>query len=89
MSTQELLAEIQKLPPEERHQLLDALTGDVSNGAQTGQPMSEDEVERILFARGIIGEIPDPSAYTDEDEDFEPIEVLGQPLSETIIEERR
>ncbi|MGZ8845383.1 MAG: hypothetical protein ACXW3C_02870 [Pyrinomonadaceae bacterium] len=89
MSTQELLAEIQKLPREERHQLLDALTGDVGTGAQTDQPMSEDEVERILFARGIIGEIPDPSAYTDEDEDFEPIEVLGPPLSETIIEERR
>ena len=89
MSTQELLAEIQKLPPEKRQQLLDALTGDMSKGARTDQPMSEDEVERILFARGIIGEIPDPSAYTDEDEDFEPIEVPGQPLSETIIEERR
>lgn len=89
MSTQELLAEIQKLPPEKRQQLLDALTGDMNRGAQTDQPMSEDEVERILFARGIIGEIPDPSAYTDEDEDFEPIEVPGQPLSEMIIEERR
>jgi hypothetical protein len=89
MSTQELLAEIQKLPLEKRQQLMDALTGDMSKGAQTDQPMSEDEVERILFARGIIGEIPDPSAYTDEDEDFEPIEVPGQPLSETIIEERR
>lgn len=89
MSTQELLTEIQKLPPEKRQLLLDALAGDMDKGAQTDQPMSEDEVERILFARGIIGEIPDPSAYTDEDEDFEPIEVPGQPLSETIIEERR
>jgi hypothetical protein len=89
MSTQELLAEIKKLPPEERRQLVDALTGDVRTGAQTDQPMSEDDVERILFARGIIGQVPDPSAYTDEDEDFEPIEVVGQPLSETIIEERR
>ena len=49
------------------------------------------EVRRqlILLAKGIIGDIPSLADYTDEDEDFEPIEVPGKPLSETIIEERR
>ena len=44
---------------------------------------------KILFAEGIIGNIPDLSKWTDEDEDWEPIEVLGEPLSEMIIRERR
>jgi hypothetical protein len=89
MSAQELLAEIQKLPLEEQRRLLEALASNVERQTDTAQPVSEDEVQRILLEKGIIGSIPDPSGYTDEDEDFEPIEVEGKPLSETIIEERR
>jgi len=51
--------------------------------------ISEEEVQRILFERGIIGNIPNASDYTDADDDFEPIEIKGKPLSETVIEERR
>lgn len=53
------------------------------------QKMTEEEFERILFAEGIIGKPPNLDEYTDEDEDFEPIEVEGEPLSEMIIRERR
>ena len=48
----------------------------------------EEEVERILVAEGIISEIP-TRLPDDEEETYEPIEVPGKPLSETIIEERR
>jgi hypothetical protein len=89
MSAQELLAEIQKLPPEEQRRLLEALSRSISQQPEPRPAISEDEVDRILFEKGIIGNIPDPTAYTDEDDDFEPIEVTGKPLSETIIEERR
>lgn len=89
MSTQELLNEIQKLAPEQRQRLLEALRRGGEKHLQPHQPVREDDVERDLFERGIIGRIPDLAAYTDDDEDFEPIEVRGKPLSETIIEERR
>ena len=104
MSSQELLAEIQKLPPEERRRLLEALTPGVARtmpevGGQRSEvgsqlepeprvPISEDEVERILLAEGIIGGIP-PRLPDEDEESYEPIEVAGIPLSETIIEERR
>jgi hypothetical protein len=52
-----------------------------------GPPISEAEFEQMLLAKGIISEIP--SGSIDHEEDFEPIEVTGQPLSETILEERR
>lgn len=50
--------------------------------------MSEDEVNKILFAEGIIGNIPDLSQWTEEDEDWEPFEITGKPTSEIIIEDR-
>ena len=89
MSTQELLAEIKKLPPAEQQRLLEAIQESGGEPMARRQPISEDELERVLLAKGIISSIPDRAAYTDEDEDFEPIEVEGKPLSETIIEERR
>ena len=87
MSAQELLTEIQKLPPAEQQRLLEALERDVKMKSEP-RPITEDEVEEILLAKGIISEIP-PRVPDDEEETFEPIEVPGKPLSETIIEERR
>jgi len=87
MSAQELLTEIQKLPPAEQQRLLEALKRDVKMKSER-RPITEDEVEEILLAKGIISEIP-PRVPDDEEETFEPIEVPGKPLSETIIEERR
>ncbi|PYS36630.1 MAG: hypothetical protein DMF75_00340 [Acidobacteria bacterium] len=87
MSAQELLTEIQKLPPAEQQCLLEALKRDVKMKSER-RPITEDEVEEILLANGIISEIP-PRVPDDEEETFEPIEVPGKPLSESIIEERR
>jgi hypothetical protein len=89
MNTQELIAEIQKLPLEEQKKLLEVLSRRISQKPESHQPISEDELDRLLLEKGIIGSIPDAANYTDEDEDFDPIEVAGKPLSETIIEERR
>ena len=89
MSAQELLAEIRKLPPEEQRRLRDALASEADGQEpRSQQPISEDEVEQILLAKGIISEIP-KRVIDDEEESYEPIEVPGKPLSETIIEERR
>jgi hypothetical protein len=41
----------------------------------------------VLLERGILKEIP--VGASDEEDDFEPIEIKGEPLSETIIRERR
>ena len=54
-----------------------------------GTRPSEDEVEQILFDQGIIARPPALSLYTDTDEDFDPIKVDGEPLSQTILEDRR
>ena len=89
MDTQQLIAEIQRLPPESQRQLLESLSRSITPPPELPETISEDEVERILAAKGIITLPPDAASYTDEDEDFEPVEFTGQPLSEMITEERR
>jgi len=49
----------------------------------------EDEFERQLLAKGVISHIPTRDETDEEFDKFEPIEVTGEPLSETIIRERR
>ena len=83
MTPQEIINEIQKLPPMQKKEVIDSISEDIN------QTMSEDEFEQILFAEGIIGNIPNLDEYTDEDDDFEPIQVEGEPLSEMIMRERR
>lgn len=97
MSLQEIMSEIGNLPYLDKQRLLETLNRDVdskpgliasSRFAEPISPISEDEIERILFAEGVIS-LPTLTDYTDEDEDFDPIEVEGEPLSEQIIRERR
>ena len=51
-------------------------------------PLSPDEVNRRLLASGLVIQLPDPAQDIDDADDF-PIEIQGEPLSETIIRERR
>ncbi len=48
----------------------------------------EIEVANRLLARGIISEIPEPMS-DEEDAEVELMTIEGEPLSETIIRERR
>jgi len=42
--------------------------------------MTEDEFLQMLLQQGIISNIPNPADDADEDDQFEPVEVQGQPL---------
>lgn len=49
--------------------------------------LSEDEIEKTLLEKGVISEIPMREFDFDE-EMYEPVEIIGKPLSETILEDR-
>lgn len=82
MTAQEIIKQVKSLPLDEQRQILEALQKDLSRPT-----MSEDEVERILRAKGIISEIPQ-RLPDDEEETYEPVEITGKSLSEIVIEER-
>jgi hypothetical protein len=54
------------------------------------KPLTRDEFNQRLMATGLITRLPDPSLDIDDDDpDDQPVTIKGEPLSETIIRERR
>jgi hypothetical protein len=94
MSSQfeQIIREFQQLSPAEQAYVRDWVRENVSAVTvqpPEGEPISEDEVQRTLLDRGVISNTPNAADYTDADDDFDPIEIEGEPLSETVIRERR
>ena len=49
-----------------------------------------EQLNQRLLATGLVIQLPDPAEDIDDDDpDDQPIEIVGEPLSETIIRERR
>jgi hypothetical protein len=54
------------------------------------KPLTRDEFNQRLIAAGLITRLPDPSLDIDDDDpEDQPVAIKGEPLSETIIRERR
>jgi predicted nucleic acid-binding protein len=81
-----ILNEVKQLSRDEQQQLREAL--DIMLTGSEAQRI-EGEVQRRLFAAGLLSEIKPPSASLTPYPGRALIEVKGKPLSETIIEERR
>ena len=59
-----------------------------SNPAPRKTPFTRDEFDQHLLAIGLLSQLPDTASDFDDQAD-EPIEIKGEPLSETVIRERR
>ena len=94
MSATDLLTEIRKLTLEEAREVAERLANYLRERESTALASDEteareDEFERQLLAKGVIIQIPTRDETDEEFDKFDPIEVAGEPLSETIIRERR
>jgi Arc/MetJ-type ribon-helix-helix transcriptional regulator len=56
--------------------------------AQPKKPLTRAELDQYMLERGLLSQIPDTDADFDDPDD-EPIAIRGEPLSETVIRERR
>ncbi len=83
MTMTEILNEIYKLPLKEQTNIKKSLL----EKTETTNEVSKQDLWQKLFEGGLITHIP--SGISDEEDDFEPIEIEGEPISETIIRERR
>jgi Arc/MetJ-type ribon-helix-helix transcriptional regulator len=52
------------------------------------KPMTEAEFDQYLLDSGLMSRLPDTDADFDDPDD-QPIDIMGEPLSETVIRERR
>jgi hypothetical protein len=54
------------------------------------KPLTIEELHQEMLASGLITQLPNPAEDIDDDDpDDQPIVIEGEPLSETIIRERR
>lgn len=51
--------------------------------------MTEEEFAQYLYEKGIIGKPPPPITDFSRYENYKPVKIDGEPISETIIKERR
>jgi hypothetical protein len=87
MTTTEILNEIQRLPVNQQLELKNKILKETEINEEQQPKNTEEEFLQHLLAKGVISEIP--VGMTDEEDDFEPVEFEGEPVSETIIRERR
>ena len=72
-------------------EVIDAAIGLLDQRVQppaTRKPFTEEDFKRQLLENGLMSSLPiplDPAAHRD----FQPVKLEGEPLSETIIRERR
>ena len=55
----------------------------------TPEEIADQELQRRLLAAGIVSEIKPPPRLLPTRERFTPVPIIGEPISETIIRERR
>lgn len=83
MTPQEIIKEIYKLPPTAKKEVLDLLIENPNEDEN-----SEDlRLQKLLFDEGLLREIKPPRQRRIGD--FSAIKIEGEPISETIIRERR
>jgi hypothetical protein len=82
----QVIEEVKSLTPDEQRRLRELLDDLIERPAP--EP-TEEEVQRRLYEKGVIGEIPPPITDLTPYRNRQLIEVRGKPLSETVIEERR
>lgn len=57
--------------------------------APTSRPLTEQELERRLVESGFLASVPPTPDPATPAWNFEPVKIEGEPLSETVIRERR
>jgi putative addiction module CopG family antidote len=57
--------------------------------APARKPLSEQELEQKLVESGFLASVPPPPDPAMPSWSFEPVKIEGEPLSETVIRERR
>lgn len=84
-TAQEIIKTIQTFPIALQKEIIRSLQNNLKKSV-SAKP-TEDEIEKMLLAKGVIAAIPHRKFDAAQDS-YEPIEISGPPLSETILEER-
>jgi hypothetical protein len=89
IDAERLLQEIRSLLPEEQRRLREALDAEGAAAGEPDEASAEEEFKRRLVRAGLLKQIKPPITDLTPYRDRKPFVIEGEPLSQTIIEERR
>lgn len=81
-----ILQAVQALSDDERRELRSRLN---DHDAREEELRKREQVRRQLVAEGLLSHVPPRGKDPERFRDWQPVAIKGEPLSETIIEERR
>lgn len=87
MTPTEVLKELNKMPLEARRIVHDKLHEELLEGSDPNNGRKNAIIS--LMKKNRLTELPRKAPVSDKRRDFKPITVTGEPVSETIIKERR
>ena len=89
MTPTEILEEVRKMPLSERRQVHDELRDELAEDELAGLSEKEQQFIKSMMKKGLITQLPRRLTESVERRNFKRITVTGEPLSETVIRERR
>ena len=89
MTPTEVLKEIRKMPLSARRQVSEELSSEPEHPELSGLSEKQQKFIKSMMRKGSITKLPSRLPESAERLNFKPITVTGEPLSETIIRERR
>ena len=87
VTVEQIVNEVQTLSAADLRKVRNAVDS-ILETKETKPPMTEEEFAQHLYEKGIIGKPPPPLTDFSRYENYQPVKVEGEPVSETIIKER-
>ncbi len=80
--------EVKELSPQDLRKIR-KLVDSLLKKTEAKPKMTEEEFAQHLYEKGVIGKPPPPITDFSRYDDYKPVKVTGEPISEMIIRERR
>ncbi len=87
VTVEQIVNEVRTLSAEDLRKVRNAVNS-ILETKETESPMTEQEFAQYLYEKGVIGKPPPPLTDFSRYENYKPVRVEGEPVSETIIKER-
>lgn len=87
VTVEQIVNEVQMLSAEDLRKVRNAVDS-ILETKETESPLTEEEFAQYLYEKGVIGKPPPPLTDFSRYENYKPVKVEGEPISETIIKER-
>ncbi len=88
VTVEQIVNEVQMLSADDLRKVR-SVVDSILETKESKSQMTEEEFEQHLYEKGIISEIKPPITDFSRYDNYKPITVTGEPISETIIRERR